>query len=283
MGGHPDHLPSFAYTAYERYHRIGFNRPVAPTLRDIAEDAFAYIDGPSVEFERSDELVLRNMPSPHPFFGMALRPRLDDVDAGIAHARGWFAERGRGAFIWFVSDGSRPGDLAERLLAAGAVPEEDDPVYAGMILRHPPAAVDGVDVHKVVSFDEHREAAELTWRSFGFTEEQRAELRPKLRKRYEQYRDVEPTSRFVALVGGTVVGSGSSAYLPGCVYLIGGNVAEEARGRGDYRALVRARWDEAVERGTPALVVQAGQMSRPILERLGFETICAVYAFLDAA
>jgi hypothetical protein len=59
-------------------------------------------------------------------------------------------------------------------------------------------------------------------------------------------------------------------------------VAEEARGCGVYRALVRARWDEAVARGTPALVVQAGQMSRPILERLGFETICEVHAFLDA-
>jgi len=33
---------------------------------------------------------------------------------------------------------------------------------------------------------------------------------------------------------------------------------------------VRARWDEAVRRGTPALAVGAGAMSRPILERLGF-------------
>ena len=31
----------------------------------------------------------------------------------------------------------------------------------------------------------------------------------------------------------------------------------DARGRGAYRALVRARWDDAVRRGTPALVVHA--------------------------
>ena len=43
--------------------------------------------------------------------------------------------------------------------------------------------------------------------------------------------------------------------------------------RGAYRAVVRARWDEAVRRGTPALAVGAGQMSRPILERLGFEQV----------
>ena len=38
-----------------------------------------------------------------------------------------------------------------------------------------------------------------------------------------------------------------------------------------YRALVRARWDDAVAAGQPALVVHAGAMSRPILERLGFQ------------
>jgi hypothetical protein len=119
--------------------------------------------------------------------------------------------------MWFVSDGSQPGDLADRLVAAGAVPEEDDPVYAGMILEQPPDAVDGIDVHKVTSFEEHRDAAELTWRSFGFTDAQKAELRPKLRERYEQVRNVDPTGRFVAVLDGTVVGSGSSAYLPGCV------------------------------------------------------------------
>ena len=51
---------------------------------------------------------------------------------------------------------------------------------------------------------------------------------------------------------------------------MGGSTAEWARGRGAYRAIVRARWDEAVRRGTPALAVGAGAMSRPILERLGF-------------
>jgi hypothetical protein len=45
------------------------------------------------------------------------------------------------------------------------------------------------------------------------------------------------------------------------------------RGRGAYRALVRARWDAAVDRGTPALTVGAESMSRPILARLGFVNV----------
>jgi len=53
----------------------------------------------------------------------------------------------------------------------------------------------------------------------------------------------------------------------------GGGTRPEHRGRGAYRALVRARWDAAVERGTPILTVGAGAMSRPILERLGFTIV----------
>jgi uncharacterized protein (DUF2237 family) len=62
----------------------------------------------------------------------------------------------------------------------------------------------------------------------------------------------------------------------------GGALAEALR-RGAYRALVRARWDEAVEAGQPALVVHAGAMSRPILERLGFHAVAEQEVLLDPA
>jgi hypothetical protein len=57
----------------------------------------------------------------------------------------------------------------------------------------------------------------------------------------------------------------------------------EARGRGAFRALVRARWDEAVRRGKPTLLVGAGKMSRPILERLGFATLAELHVLVDSA
>lgn len=44
---------------------------------------------------------------------------------------------------------------------------------------------------------------------------------------------------------------------------------------------MRARWDDAVERGSPALIVHAGSMSRPILERLGFQTVCEIEVLED--
>jgi predicted GNAT superfamily acetyltransferase len=67
------------------------------------------------------------------------------------------------------------------------------------------------------------------------------------------------------------------------VFLIGGSTASWARGRGLYRALVRARWDYAAARGTPALVVHAvPATSYPILVRLGFQEVCRIRRLEDA-
>jgi GNAT superfamily N-acetyltransferase len=254
---------------------------VIPTLRDLAEDAFAYMEGPTIEFDRRPEFVLRNAPSPHPMHGMVLRPRLHDVDPALAAARAWFAKRGRDRYMWMVADSSEPFDLCEQLIARGLTPDTD-PVSAGMVLEHEPEGVAAVEVRKVTTYDESLAAAMLSWESFDFTPEQIEEGKNTHRERYELWKDFQGGNQFFALVDGEVVGSGGAAYLAPGVYLAGGNVAQHMRGRGVYRALVRARWDEAVRRGTPALVVQAGRMSRPILARLGFETICEMRAFVDS-
>jgi predicted acetyltransferase len=67
------------------------------------------------------------------------------------------------------------------------------------------------------------------------------------------------------------------------VLLSGGATAPWARGRGAYRALVRARWEDAAARGTPTLAVQAGSMSAPILRRLGFEKVMQFRRIEDVA
>ena len=50
---------------------------------------------------------------------------------------------------------------------------------------------------------------------------------------------------------------------------------------GAYRALVSARAAEAAARGTPTVVTHAGRMSRPILDRLGFEAVARIDRLLD--
>lgn len=78
---------------------------------------------------------------------------------------------------------------------------------------------------------------------------------------------------YAAWLDGRIASVGRAAFTRVGGYLTGGATAGWARGRGAYRAVVRARWDAAVERGTPALAVGAGDMSRPILEGLGFRQV----------
>ena len=85
----------------------------------------------------------------------------------------------------------------------------------------------------------------------------------------------------VAEIDGKIVGSAFGAFGGAGINLFGGSVLEEARGRGIYRAMTFARWDMAVERGTPALTVQAGKMSMPICEHLGFELVDRARIFVD--
>jgi hypothetical protein len=82
-------------------------------------------------------------------------------------------------------------------------------------------------------------------------------------------------------VDGRAVATGLPGYCNRGGFLFGGSTLCEARGRGAYRALVRARWDEAVSRGAPGLVTQTAPTSEPILRRLGFEEVCRLRRLED--
>jgi GNAT superfamily N-acetyltransferase len=113
---------------------------------------------------------------------------------------------------------------------------------------------------------------------FGFPEVEEQELR----RRYAEYvAQLDLGATLFAAIDDRIVGAGYAAYGTAGINLFGAAVAPEARGRGVYRSLVLARWDLAVSRGTPALTVQAGRMSRPICERMGFALVEAIRIFVD--
>jgi GNAT superfamily N-acetyltransferase len=180
---------------------------------------------------------------------------------------------------WWIGPDARPPDLVQRLNAAGVVPS-DDPRVAAMALLDEPQFPDApVVVQRVGTIEELGEAEEVGLEAFQSSEEERRAFRENIEDSWAlQGRWVQS---FAAHLDGRMVGSARSAYLEGAVLLIGGGVLPDARGRGAYRALVRARWDDAVERDSPALIVHAGSMSRPILERLGFETVCELEVLED--
>ena len=55
--------------------------------------------------------------------------------------------------------------------------------------------------------------------------------------------------------------------------LYGGSTVPEQRGRGLYTALLAVRTQEALRRGCRYLTIEAGEMSGPIVQRHGFETL----------
>ena len=81
---------------------------------------------------------------------------------------------------------------------------------------------------------------------------------------------------WLAYIDGEPVAWAGVVAGPHGLFLTGGVTVPEARGRGAYRALVHARWHDAVRRGTPGLVVHAEDASRRVLERIGFEQVCDI-------
>ena len=217
-----------------------------------------------------------------PESGGAHRLRFDpgSADSRIESVRAWFRDQGRKEFLWWVGPSATPPDLEARLLGHGAEPWRDG-VIASMLTEEAPPEVPEIAVRRVETFADFLVAREIAWVVAGFTEEQAAEYRVTQREKWESRVRAGDGAAYLACVDGEPVGSADILFLPFAGFLSGASTLPDYRGRGIYRALVRARWDDAVRRGTPALIVGAGAMSRPILERIGFRAVAEQRILLD--
>jgi ribosomal protein S18 acetylase RimI-like enzyme len=184
---------------------------------------------------------------------------------------------------WWIDPDARPHDLHEQLVALGLqVPETGHTLHALACTEEPPPARAGIDVARVAAFEEFEAATEIMWDAFDTEPEQREKQRLTLRADFEGQLASQVPVTFLARVDGRPAGVGRSIYSDRGVFLIAGSVAPWARGRGVYRALVRARWEDAAARGTPALVTEAmPDTSYPILKRIGFEDVCTIRRLKD--
>lgn len=228
--------------------------PALPDLRVIERPGWLQIVTPSIKTGGLNEVSYS-----------ALDERDADaiIDATIAEYR----ELGL-KFRWNAGPGSAPADLAERLARRGLVgswgrgmarsttdlPEDRDPAIR----------VEEIDETTVEVFS--RVMAE------GWS----AELAPLAR-----VNDIivatpdRPHRMFLARWDGEPAAVASYVALPRSAYMMGGVVLPPFRGRGLYRALVVARMADARARGLSLATSHAREdTSAPILERLGFETIC---------
>ncbi len=203
-----------------------------------------------------------------------IRVATDEVEALLAEVRALVpAEKHQ---TWWIDPDATPRDVYERLMTFGLERPDDrgDVVHALLCTEPPPAGPADVTVRRVEAFADYLAAVELQWEVFETPPGRREAQKPHLRDEFDAHRAADVPVTFLAELDGSPAGVARSVYSDHGVFLIAGAVLERHRGRGVYRALVRARWDDAVQRGTPALVTEALEdTSYPILTGLGFVSV----------
>ncbi|HXK14112.1 MAG TPA: GNAT family N-acetyltransferase [Gaiellaceae bacterium] len=193
---------------------------------------------------------------------------LDIREPNVEWARAESRRRGLPLVEWWVGWSVRPS-VADELLSAGLVPD-DEPVLTGMTCATAPPEAPEIEVRPIETAAQYLEAIAVDWAVWEISSEERERRRAVEVGRFDQDYAAGTAHHWAAYDDGRPVGFGRGIDMEDGVALMGGAVLPEARGRGVYRALVRARWDHAAARGTPLLVVQAGRMSAPVLDGLGF-------------
>jgi len=193
-----------------------------------------------------------------------------DLDALIAAQTAFFGARGE-AVEWKTRGHDLPGDLSDRLRAAGFSAEPTETVMIGRITDMPAAPpipngvvirrVGGEAIPAIVAMESQVWGHDCT-----FIGEHLAGSLAAAPDRL---------AIFTAEAAGEVVAAAWIALRDDGVFasLWGGSTLEAWRGRGIYRALVAARAQLAAEHGYQYLQVDASDASRPILERLGFTAV----------
>lgn len=199
-----------------------------------------------------------------------------DVDAVIADEVAYWAALGQ-EVEWKFHAHDLPADLRERLVAAGFEPDDEEALML-LDLRRAPPWVEGGAGHEVHEVGAEGVDAVATVIASVWPDEVGRFL---ARYRDEGVAATERVRFFVAYDGAAPVASGwTEASGPATPFLglWAGAVLPTHRGRGLYRAVVAARARYALGKGYRFLTVDAGPMSRPILERLGFVELARITA-----
>lgn len=256
-------------------------------VRELAEDTPAHVPlraGDRRLVTPDYVIYLGLTPGPHSTVVTRLRLAEGEVAATVHKLRTLLRGEGRTIASWEVGPSATPARLAQELAALDMQPAAPPfTVTAGMVLAGTPPRIGAtprdVRITRVTTMADFRRAQEIYWRCFDFTPDAAAQAA--LEVDYGRLTQSRTLHRYLAWQGDSAVAAADAALAPDGVILFGGATLPEARGRGVYQALVWERWLEAVRRGTPYLITQAGALSRPILARLGFVVTAEVSNFVD--
>ncbi len=183
------------------------------------------------------------------------------ADATIDSAIATYRDLGL-KFRWNAGPGSGPADLGDRLELRGLVPRPG---------RGMARSTDGaVDIDDVVEVDDHALDDYTHVMATGWNADPAA-----LRSLHRHLLSEDRQCLFVGYCAGDPVAAASYVAFARSAFMMGAVVLPNYRGRGRYHALVQARLAHARSRGIALATTHASEAtSAPILERLGFETVC---------
>jgi len=195
------------------------------------------------------------------------------IQAQIAH----FATLGH-EFEWKCYSHDTPPDLPDRLRKHGLDADEPEAIMV-MDVTTPPAALRQpvtLAIRRLTDpadLDDVRAVEEVVWG------EDRGWLLRQLSAELRETPDL--LSIYVGYAEGQPVSAGWVRFDPRGRWagLWGGSTLAAYRGRGFYTALLAVRVQEARARGVQFLTVDASPMSRPILEKHGFQQIATAVAY----
>lgn len=254
--------------------------PISSALIALSEDPDLYIEPPEGADRYVDGRFCLTI-GPHRRWAGVCRLRLtDDAEqtaGAVAEIRRLTA--GIEHVIWNVGSSATPAGLPERLRALGLTDPEPpfEPLVAAMALEDEPPAADGVDVRRIETLEEHLAGLEIMLASVTWSDAAAAAERERAEQVFER-RQRRGGLHWLAYLEGRPVAFAVADRVTAGLYLGGASTLPQARGQGCYRALVRARWDEAIRLGLPGLAVQAQYgSSAPILRTLGFVEVATVH------
>jgi GNAT superfamily N-acetyltransferase len=204
--------------------------------------------------------------------GTVLYSRLDETnaDAAIREQMAYFGGLGQ-QLEWKAYAHDRPADLVQRLAAQGFRPDEREAILV-LDVQVAPAALLAPPTRPVRRLTDAAELRAIgpirrgVYGTSGDTVERLAR---------EMAADPEYLSVYLAEMDGQPAACGWIRFPRQSAFasLWGGSTLPALRGRGLYTSLLAARVREARARGVRYLTVDARPMSRPILERRGFQLL----------
>ncbi|GAA1900741.1 GNAT family N-acetyltransferase [Lapillicoccus jejuensis] len=205
----------------------------------------------------------------------------EDAPAVVAAVAAVARERGKPWMTWWLSPSARPVELADALLAVGAVAEESCDIVACDLAGGIPDVGDVAPVctevvQDAAGIDDFGAVSDAVWGPVRDPEARRATQLADLGRPLAE----QDSRRVVGHLEDRPVAVGGLQVADGVARLYGAATRPEARGRGAYRAVLHRRLVEARALGaTTALVHARVGTSGPILRRCGFEAYGVARSF----